>query len=77
MSGNDPPPPPGPSPRGPAPACLATTADIANLLEQFGTLAAAMTAQSEATARQTETSARTLAEAERRFAAIPTSRATV
>jgi hypothetical protein len=77
MSGNDPPPPPGPSPRGPAPACLATTADIANLLEQFGALAAAMTAQSEATARQTETSARTLEEAERRFAALPTLRATV
>jgi hypothetical protein len=36
-----------------------------------------MTAQSEATARQTETSARTLEEAERRFAAMPTPRATV
>jgi hypothetical protein len=72
---SDPPPPAGPSPRGPA--RLATTADITNLLEQFGALVAAMTAQSEATARQTEASARTLAEAERQRLADPTPRTTV
>jgi hypothetical protein len=75
MSGNDPQPPAGPSPRGPA--RLATTADITNLLEQFGALAAAVTAQSEAIARQTEASARTLAEAERQHLADPTPRTTV
>jgi hypothetical protein len=51
---------------------LATTADIANLLEQFSVLAAAMTAQSEATARQAETSTRVLTEAERRLTTDPT-----
>jgi uncharacterized membrane protein YgcG len=39
------------------------------ILEQFGALAAAMTAQSEATARQTEASTRALEEVERRFTA--------
>jgi HAMP domain-containing protein len=48
------------------------------ILEQFGALAAAMTAQSEATARQTEASTRALEEAERRFTATdPASRTTV
>ena len=82
MSGNPPPPPPGPTgpttPRGPAPARLATTADLSSILEQFQALATAMTAQSQATTRQTETSTRTLEEAERRFAATdPTTRTTV
>jgi hypothetical protein len=56
---------------------LATTADITNLLEHLRALAVAMTAQSEATARQTETSTRVLTEAERRFTVDPTARPAV